>query len=101
MGKCRRMDCYFDTANRYKKQLRTWAKSKIWRVFGHFAVERNLENENTTEQLNIIQYLRNLIVNTNFDGCACPTDSDLSDSDDEDYMKIAQQLLSKPFIMRV
>ena len=93
-GKCKRVECYFDTANRYKEQLRTWATSKNWGVSSgsDFAVERKLENKNTTEQLNIIQYLRNLIV-TNFDGCACPTDSDWSDSEDEDYMKIAQHHL--------
>ena len=62
-GKCRRVDCYFDTANRYMEQLSTWAKSKNWRDDGG-SVVRKLETENTTEQLNIIQYFRNLIVNT-------------------------------------
>ena len=29
-GKCRRVDCYWDTAPRYSNELRTWASSKNW-----------------------------------------------------------------------
>ena len=31
-GKCREVECYIDTADKYKKQLRTWATSRNWAV---------------------------------------------------------------------
>ena len=31
-GKCRRVDCYCDTRDRYREQLRTWATSRNWEV---------------------------------------------------------------------
>ena len=31
-GKCRQMECFRDTADRYKEQLRTWATSRNWEV---------------------------------------------------------------------
>ena len=31
-GKCWMVECYRDTANRYREQLRTWAKSRNWQV---------------------------------------------------------------------
>ena len=30
LGKCRVFQCYYDTANRYMEQLRTWATSRNW-----------------------------------------------------------------------
>ena len=31
-GQCRVIECYDDTATRYKNQLRAWAHSRGWRV---------------------------------------------------------------------
>ena len=31
-GKCRVVECYTHTADRYREQLRTWATSKNWEV---------------------------------------------------------------------
>ena len=31
-GKCRRVECYSETADRYKEQLRTWTVSRNWAV---------------------------------------------------------------------
>ena len=31
-GRCRGIECYDDTATRYKNQLRAWAHSRGWRV---------------------------------------------------------------------
>ena len=31
-GKCRKIDCYHDTKERYREKLRTWAASKNWEV---------------------------------------------------------------------
>ena len=31
-GKCREVECFRDTADRYKEQLRTWATSRNWEV---------------------------------------------------------------------
>ena len=43
-GKCRRVDCYCDTQDRYREQLVTWAKSKNWDAYKltevNFTVER-------------------------------------------------------------
>ena len=43
-GKCREVRCYSDTADRYREQLRIWAKSRNWEVthdVGCFSIERN------------------------------------------------------------
>jgi len=46
-GKCRKVWCDSDTADRYKEQLRTWATSRNWEVtrdvYGHFIIEKNLQ----------------------------------------------------------
>ena len=43
-GKCRFVGCWGDTADRYREQLRTWAKSRNWTVtqddFFIFSIER-------------------------------------------------------------
>ena len=31
-GKCRKVECEYDTAPRYREQLRTWATSRNWEV---------------------------------------------------------------------
>ena len=31
-GKCSRVECGRDTAGRYRKQLKTWARSRFWKV---------------------------------------------------------------------
>ena len=30
--KCRNVMCYWDTKDRYREQLRTWTKSRNWKV---------------------------------------------------------------------
>ena len=46
-GKCREVECFRDTADRYKEQLRTWATSRNWEVtrdsYCFFNIERSLE----------------------------------------------------------
>ena len=42
-GKCRRVDCYEDTVDRYWEQLRIWATSRNWKVIDRgyeFSIER-------------------------------------------------------------
>ena len=44
-GKCRRVECYSETADRYKEQLRTWTMSRNWAVTWDgfsFTIERIL-----------------------------------------------------------
>ena len=47
-GKCMKVWCDSDTADRYREQLRAWAKSRNWKVTGDwtgcFYIERNLVN---------------------------------------------------------
>ena len=31
-GKCKKIDCYHDTKDRYREKLRTWATSRNWEV---------------------------------------------------------------------
>ena len=31
-GKCRKVWCYCDTADKYREQLRTWSESRNWKV---------------------------------------------------------------------
>ena len=42
-GKCREVELYYDTANRYMEQLRTWTKNRNWEVnmeYCNFRVQR-------------------------------------------------------------